>query len=220
MKKVLLSAGLVAALALSLSYAFPLQGPWVDRAVSGILSRDLGLSLNCRKVVVERWRTIHFDSSVVQSLSGRPWLVTGAGKIRYGRETRVDVQDVLLAADFLKEIPLPFLSAVPSARKTITLKELRLNLTRRQGALTIHLLKCSSNEAVLQGGVRYNGQGLEKANLLAALAEPVFKKFPEAVQSQMIQRQGGWKALRFLLNKNVLTVSGITGPLLKAQWGF
>ena len=176
--------------------------------------------MRCVNAKVRRWSEVRFDSIKVESAERVPWADTGPGAIRLGTpEVSLAVEGLTLTDEFLKEVP--FLSALPDSvvKKPVVFDKLKVVIVRRRGEFsTIHVIECSSKNLSVRGGLRMEEGQVRKAHALLSLAMAVSDQFPEALESRMSHRRKGWGEIKLIFSKNILTVLGPNGPLLKAQW--
>lgn len=185
----------------------PWEWAWVDRISSEFLSRGLGVLVRVHHVKIRRWPMISFDSMELAFAGDKALIRSGAGSFRFGGSgffERTPPMDIKLSHVSVSESltrRIPFLPLPPSdvARSSLMVDRLRAYVLQKKKYVIVHLLEFSSEEIKAKGGIKYADDGkVDKAHVVLFLEKGRF---------------------RFIVSGQTLTVFGVHGPLLKAQWG-
>ncbi len=215
-------------LLLAVSFWVPWEWAWVDRISSEFLSRSLGVSVHVHHVKVRRWSMISFDSIELAFANEKASLRSGAGSIRFsgsGFFERTPPMDIELNHVSVPESltrRIPFLPLPPSntARSSLRVDRLRAYVLQKKKYFIVHLLEFSSKEIEAKGGIKYTDDGkVDKAHVVLFFSRAVVERLPESIWPRIVTSQEGKGRIRFIISKQTLTVIGVHGPLLKAQWG-
>ena len=211
------------------SFWVPWEGAWVDRAASMFLSRALGVSVRCQNVKVRAWLKLSFDSAELAFGGKTTEIHSGPGTIRFGgsglfkgssRTMTIELQRVSLPEDLYRRIPFLPLEASIAGHSSIMIDRLTLYVLKKKKRVVAHLLRLTSKEIEARGGIRYEGRHkVDKAHVVLFFPKTITEKLPESLQARIISSQEGRGRVRFIFSGQTLTVIGVHGPLLKAQWG-
>ncbi len=204
------------------SFWIPWEGDWVDQAASMVLNRTLGLSVRCQNVKVHAWSKLSFDSIEVAFADQELAIRSGPGTVRFSGwglllkgsplPVAIELRRVSLSESLFRRIPFLSLQApdagLVAGHASIVIDHLRAYVLQKKKWIVAHLLELTSKEIEARGGIQYDPhQKIQKAHVVLF--------FPKGI----IPSQEGKGRLRFIFSGQTLTVIGIHGPLLKAQWG-
>ena len=198
----------------------PWEGPWVDFAVSKFLGRRSGFQIRCEKAKIFRWSRASFKTMTVGVEKQRSLLTTGPGSVCLERPLflTIDLADLhftegLNLASFFSSGPL-----ATGLEGKFSLTRLRVSFSGNGSEDLIRILRCTSDDFSLRGGLALNDKRLTKAHLYLSLASSRLKTLPLPIRSRMSKEKGGWAAMHIVYFQNQLTFSGRRGPIFQAKW--
>ncbi|MGH7198384.1 MAG: hypothetical protein ACREH5_06555 [Candidatus Omnitrophota bacterium] len=200
-------------------FFIPIAGPWLDRPVSAYLSRQFHTGIRVEGSRVTRWSVLSFRSMALTAPDGGEWARSGPGRVRrsfsrvYVRLTRL-----VLAPKTAGGIAM-ISSVLPDGGKGLfDAREISVIVVRRKGTVTVHVPHWLSDKFVLRGGIKFAGGRTVKAYALLLFPRSFLKELPGEVRSRLKARPDGFGEFRLMFMENQLTLTGATGPFLKAQW--
>jgi len=211
------------------SFWIPWEGAWVDRVASMFLSRTLGVSVRCQNVKVRNWSRLSFDSSEMAFADKNAGVHSGPGTIRFNGlgflkgslwPMTIELNRVSLPESLCRRIPFMPFQASNAGHISIVIDHLRAYVLQKKKYIVAHLLELTSKEIEAKGGIKYDDHHkVDKAHVVLFFPKTLAEKLPASIRSRIITSQEGRGRVRFIFSGQTLTVIGVHGPLLKAQWG-
>ena len=195
-----------------------------------VLNRTLGLSVRCQNVKLRAWSRLSFDSMEMAFADQSVVVHSGPGAVRFNGwgllkgsplPAAIELRRVSLPESLYRRIP--FLSPqAPDAGQeaALVIDHLRAVVLQKKKWVVAHLLELTSKEIEARGGIQYDPHHkVDKAHVVLFFPKTIVEKLPGSLQLRIVPSQEGRGRLRFIFSGQTLTVIGIHGPLLKAQWG-
>lgn len=142
--------------------AIPLQGAWLDHALSDSLSRKYDLRIGVKHTKITRLFNIQFESLKVDSKQGSPLIRAASGTLRLKKfgwtgGPRLELKMSLNNADFFRDYyknSKAFENPLSGfVRKPLSVKSLDLLLVQRTAGLELRILDSVSPDVRLSGGL-------------------------------------------------------------------
>ena len=209
------------------SYLFDIQGPWVDKTFSFLVTRHLDIPVKVNQVRIHRWSELQFDSLIIQKPPGRILMRSGPGIMTIDpsalfskklRESRLTLNEVEINEDFFKKSVLIRWASEKAVQAPVLAKKALIYLRESDTHLLVHLMHFQSEEMFIKGGIYLSEKKVVKAHAIVFLPEVFFENMPRQMRARMVKRPDGWHGIRIAYSQNKLTVYGRLGPFFSANW--
>ena len=224
---VVLIATLMGALLLA-SYLLPIQGVWLDQAVSAYLTGKINQPVLLVDVKITHWSRMRFGLLTISTHAKKTlivagdctleWPVAALWKKNFG-QIRLRLNHVTLLEDLGKKIPILAWASKEVFSDPILVKRLEVVARfRTNELLRAHLIRFDSDDIFLNGGMEAQNSKILKADVFLLLPSDRFEKVPRELRARMIKRKDGWRGIRLVFYGHSLVAIGSNGPFFEARW--
>lgn len=190
-----------------------LEGAWLDRAASSILSDRSGIAVRLSGCRLTRLRMLSFESAQLGLDNGQgPMLATGPGNARLGRSARIRLSNVKCRA--LGSL----LDSVGLSAGMATISDAELVVLDRGGSRLVRILRCDIPGLRINGSVRLDRGIVSRSALALRSSGDVWERLPDAWQRRLLGYQRGERGLRVQLASDNARLIGRNGPLIEFGW--
>ncbi len=192
-----------------------------DRLVSLVLSRRLGISVECRGVCLRGPRVADFLSLEVYSKKKHLFLSSAEGRIAFGKyATSLFLNRIVIQKEICKEFSLKGLSQwLRTNGRTVSVESLRLVVDDKKDGRVVHfLIRGEKDPVYLRGGIKFALYHLLKGHALVRIPEHWIEKIPSLLYQGGIKKADGWGEFKIFAKQNSFILVGENGPLFEAAW--